>query len=157
MKTNDLIDVARSCQKQLLGALAEYVREHGEEMSDYFYDEFGMNEEDEEGVKIVRVLDLSRIGCFFARQITVNDERLRDIYRNSGDSEIFNKIEVSFVFSAFWALYIVNEGGEERLKYYAFHNNGVCYQEDCEPDHDYAIHLSISELHHIYWAIIKAE
>lgn len=157
MKTNDLIYTSKLCHGQLLNALSQYVRENGEEMSKYFYDEFGMDEEDEEGVKIVRVLDLSRIGCFFSRQSRINDEGLRDIYRNSAGSVIFDKIEISFVFSAFWALYIVEENGEQRLKYYRFYNDGVCYQEDCEPDHDYATHLSVPDLYHIYWAIIDAD
>jgi hypothetical protein len=126
-------------------------------MNEYFYNEFGMYDEDEEGVKIIRVLDLSQIGCFFARQFKVNDDELRDICRDDHGFEIFDKIERAFTYSTIWALYVVEGHGMQSLKYYRFYNDGVCYQEDSEPDHDYATNLSLTDLHHIYWAITNFE
>jgi len=156
MDIKDLIMVARNCQEQLIKVLTEYVREHGEEMSDYFYDEFGMEEEDEEGVKITHVLNTSEMGCFFARQFKVNDETLKDIGRHDEGFEIFDKLEKSFHYATYWAFYIVKDAdGNENLKYYCFYNDGVCYQEDSDPDHDYVERLSLDELHYIIAAIIE--
>ena len=156
MDIKDLVTVARKCQEQLIKALTEYVREHGEEMSDYFYNEFGMYEEDEDGVKITHVLDTSEIGCAFARQFKVNDETLSDIGRHDEGFEIFDKLEKSFHYATYWAFYIVKDAdGNENLKYYCFYNDGVCYQEDSDPDHDYVERLSLDELHYIIAAIIE--
>lgn len=158
MEIKDLIMVARNCQEQLINALTEYVREHGEEMSDYFYNEFGMYEEDEEGVKITHVLDTSDIGCSFARQFNVNDDNLKDIDRRDEGFEIFDKLEESFHYATYLAFYIVKDAdGNEDLKYYCFYNDGVCYQEDSEPDHNSVESLSLDELRYIYEAIIKSE
>jgi len=158
MEIKDLILVARNCKEQLIKALTEYVRDHGEEMSDYYYNEFGMYEEDEEGVKITSVLDTSEIGCFFTRQVKVNDESLKDIGRHDEGFEIFDKLDNSFGYATYWAFYIVREkDGSENLKYYKFYNNGVCYYDDSDPDHDYVDTLSLSELHYIYQAIITSK
>jgi len=156
MDIKDLIMVARNCQEQLIKALTEYVREYGEEMSDYFYNEFGMEEEDEEGVKITHVLNTSEMGCSFARQFKVNDETLSDIDRHDEGFEIFDKLENSFHYATYWAFYIVRDAdGNENLKYYCFYNDGVCYQEDSEPDHDLVERLSLDELRYIIAAIIE--
>lgn len=158
MDIKDLILKARDAQEMLVNALTEYVRDNGEEMSDYYYNEFGMYEEDEEGVKITHVLDTSDIGCFFARQFEVNDEKLKDIERNDEGFEIFDKLENSFHYATYWAFYIVKDSdGNETLKYYCFYNNGVCYQEDSEPDHDNVESLSLDELRYIIEAIIKSK
>ena len=158
MDIKDLIMVARNCKEQLIKALTEYVREHGEEMSDYFYNEFGLYEEDEDGVEITHVLNTSEMGCFFARQFNVNDETLEDIGRHDEGFEIFDKLEKSFHYATYWAFYIVKDAyGNENLKYYCFYNDGVCYQEDSEPDHDSVESLSLDELRYIYEAIIKSE
>ncbi len=158
MDIKDLILVSRNAQEMLVNALTEYVREHGEEMNDYFYDEFGMYEEDEEGVKITHVLNTSEMGCFFARQFKVNDETLKDIGRHDEGFEIFDKLENSFHYATYWAFYIVKDSlGNETLKYYCFYNDGVCYQDDSEPDHNNVESLSLDELRYIIEAIITPE
>ncbi len=158
MDIKDLILVARECQERLIKALTEYVREHGEEMSDYYYNEFGMEEEDEEGVKIVKVLNTSEMGCFFSTQFKVNDESLKDIGRHDEGFEIYDKLTDSFHYATYWAFYIVRDSlGREDLKYYKFYNDGVCYDDDSDPDHDFVETLGLEDLHYIYEAIIKAK
>lgn len=142
MDKKGLILVSRNAHEMLVNALTEYVRENGEEMSDYFYDEHGIDEEDEEGVKVVKVLDVSESGCHFACQHSVNRE----------DSCVDDR----FYHYAIWSLYIVREAdGTERLKYYMFHSDGIEYEEDSEPDHDYVSSLTIADLHYVYEAVIK--
>ena len=155
MDIKDLISASSNAEQIIINALTEYVREHGDEMSDYYYNEFGLYEEDEDEVKIVKVLDTSMTGCFFAKQFEVNDDSLKDIDRNGYGYEIFDKLHNSFGYATYWAFYIVNENGNERLKYYQFFNDGVCYEEDSEPDHDYVDTLSLAELHYIIEAIVK--
>lgn len=157
MEIKDLILVSRNAQEMLLNALTEYVRENGEEMCDYYYNEFGMYEEDEEGVKIIKVLDTSEKGCAFSKQFKVNDENLKDMSRHDDEFEIYDKLTDSFNYSTYWAFYIVQEAdGTERLKYYKFYNDGVQYEDDSEPDHDYADSLGLEDLHYIIEAIIKS-
>ena len=158
MKKKGLLNAKKKAEEVLTNALMEYVRENGEEMCDYFYNEFGMEEEDEEGVKITKVLNTSQYGCFFSCQFDENDDSLNNISRDDEGFEIFDKVENSFGFSTYWAFYIVQDAeGNERLKYYRFYNNGVCYQDDSEPDHDYVERFSLAELNYIINVIVKNE
>ena len=144
MDKKDLILVSRNAHEMLVNALMEYVRDNGEEMNEYFYNELGMDEEDEEGVKIVKVLDVSNPGCYFACQHSVNFDP-----KNSC-------IEHGFYHYAVWSLYIVRDAdGKENLKYYMFVSNGTEYEEDSEPDHDYVEGLSLADLRYIYEAVIN--
>ncbi len=136
-----------NAKKMLIESMTEFVRKNGEEMSDYYYNEFGMDEEDEEGVKIVKVYDTSDQGCCFARQFKTDDDTLENIGRDDEGFEIFDKLENSFHYATYWALYIVREAdGTENLKYYCFYNDGVCYQEDSEPDHNYVFWLTLEDI-----------
>ncbi len=140
----------------LIESLTDYVRRNGDEMSDYYYNEFGINDEDEDGIKVIKVLDTSEVGCFFARQFLVGDETLRDINRNDDGYEIFDKLENSFYYATYWAFYIVTDSnGNECLKFYCFYNDGVCYQEDSDPLHERVDKLSLDEIAFICDAIIN--
>lgn len=140
----------------LIESLTDYVRRNGDEMSDYYYNEFGIYDEDEDGVKIEKILDTSEMGCFFARQYNVNDESLIGILRHDEGFEIFDKLENSFHFATYWAFYIVRDAeGDERLKYYRFYNSGASYMDDSEPDHDYVDNLRLDDLALICDAIIN--
>jgi len=155
-KFANLPTAMENAKKMLIESLTEFVRKNGEEMSEYYYNEFGMEEEDEEGVKITHVLNTSETGCFFARQLNANDETLGDIGRNDEGFEIFDKLENSFHYATYWALYIVREAdGTENLKYYCFYNDGVCYQEDSEPDHNYVFWLTLEDIVLIMNALSK--
>lgn len=143
-----LLKTANELAKEtLIKAITDYVMENGENMSDYYYNEFGMEEEDEDGVKIVKVLDTSDPGCTFARQFKTNDDSLDDLSDSDECDEIIDKLEDSFHYATYWAFYIVrNADGSEDLKYYCFYNNGVCYSEDSDPDHGYVCNLTLEDL-----------
>ena len=133
--------VSRNAHEMLINALTEYVRENGEDMCEYFYNEHGIDEEDEEGVKVVKVLDVSESGCHFACQHSVNRE----------DSCVDDR----FYHYAIWSLYIVRDAyGKASLKYYMFYSNGMTYRNDSEPNHDYVDTLSLADLHYIIEAVI---
>lgn len=154
MDIKDLISTARDAQEMLIKALTEYVREHGEEMNDYFYYEYAI-EEEEFGEEIIKVLDISDPGCCFACQNKVNDDALGNIsYLNGSDTRI--TLSASFHHYSIWALYIVqDEFKKETLKYYMFRSNGVEFEEDSEPDHDAVETLGLEDLRYIYEAVIN--
>ena len=151
-----LMLVESAAKEMLVKALTDYVRENGEEMCEYFYNEYGMYEEDD-GEKIVSVLNTAQYGCFFPFLYEVNEERLVG-FDNNDKYEMIDLLDHSFGFSTYWAFYIVRDkDGNEGLKYYRFYNSGVCYNDDSEPDHDYVDGMSLAELHYIFEAIQKNE
>lgn len=157
MDIKDLILVSRNAHEMLINALTEYVREHGVEMNNYFYNEHGIYDEDEDGVKVVKVLDISTHGCYFACQDIVNDESLENFDYHDAD-ETQRKLSGGFHHYAIWSLYIVRDSdGNETLKYYMFHSDGVEYEEDSEPDHDAVESLTLADLRYIIEAIIENE
>lgn len=147
-----LKDVISDANSIIVDALTEYVRENGEPMSEYFYNEFGMYEE-EDGDKIVAVLDFfNNKGCVIVEQFVRNVPELCDI--DEATPEI---IENSFCTNAFYALYLVQkEDGTEALRYYCLFSNGIGYNDDIsEPDHGDADDLSIAVLEDICKTIIE--
>ena len=115
-----------------LGALTMEYGQDFHESADYYRNEFGMDEEEwEEGTRILKVLDFYNAGgCYFP--IT-------------GDFQVDETSE--WVTKAFYCLYVVEEEGDLRVKYYAFENDGMEYDSDVsEPDHGYAIGLTLQEL-----------
>ena len=153
----NVLSLAENAAKEMLAiALKEYVKKHGIEMNSYFYNEYGMYEEDD-GEKIVSVLDTAHYGCHFCRQFKVNDDSTSEL-KNLNDFEVYDMLEDAFTWQSYWAFYIVRDkDGNERLKYYRFYNNGICYDEDAEPDHDYVDGMSLADLHYIFEAITKNE
>ena len=139
-------------KSQLVTALQLFVMEHGEEMSDYYYNEFGMYEEDEEGVKILKVLNVSDTGCCFACQRNVNDDTLEDL---QDEDERLDALSEVFYHYTIWSIYAVREKDKILLKYYMFCNDGVYYTEDSDPDHGYVDTLSLADLSYIYKAVIN--
>ena len=134
MNTNDLITIEQNCRDLLIQCLMNFVLEHGEDMANYFRDEHGIDEEN-----VVKVLDLACNGCYFSTPIKYRAE-------NEDDYE----------HHAFWTLYVVGDEDGMDLKYYQFSNAGFEYDHvNSEPDHDYAVQLSLSELELIYSHIIS--
>lgn len=143
MNTNELILAESSCKDILYGKLKDFVLEHGEEMCDYFRDEYGMDEEENEDVTITNVIDLASHGCYFALPLK---------FQTEGEDP-----DNDFLFDAFWSLYTVkdNTTGKIELKYYRFYNYGITFDDDSsEPDHDDAYSLSMVELAYIYDAVV---
>lgn len=133
----------------LLNAITEFVRQNGEDMNEYFYNEFGINEEDY-GEKVLKVLNVSNPGCYFATQDEVNADYIKKAIDRSDYGLAAYR---GFEHHAIWALYIVKEtDGKEYLKYYEFYNSGIAYDDSSEPDHSYAKDLDIAKL----WYIIEA-
>ncbi len=147
-----LNDALFSAKMHVINALTEYVRKNGEKMSEYFYDEYGIEEEDN-GDKIVSVLDFyNSNGCYFAEQVCVNVPELADIEET--DDYILQEY---FCSHAFYCLYLVKEkNGSEQLKYYCLFNSGVVYNSDeSDPDHGYVAGLSMASLENICNAIAQ--
>ena len=132
MNTNDLKFMRQHCIDLLVASLMNFVLSHGEEISDYYRDEHGIEDEDGE---VIKVLDLACEGCHFAVPIKYRAEN-EDDYQHH----------------AFWTLYVVDEENDGlTLKYYQFSNPGLTYDDDeSVPDHDYASSLSLAELEFIY-------
>ena len=149
MDIKDLILASSNAKEMVINALMEFVKDNGEEMNEYFYNELGMDEEDEDGVKIIKVLDISNPGCYFATQDETNDDRLPDHTDYSEED-----VNAVFTHYAIWSLYVVREeDGTERLKYYQFYNDGIVYEDSSEPDHDYVSNLSLAELCYIVGSV----
>jgi len=154
-----LLEKVGEARSVLVQAIMDYVREHGEDyttepLPDYYRDEFGIDDE-EEGGKVVRLLDVSDPGCFFAVQLKVNDD---DIHDQCEEDDYRNAAWAGFEHYAIWALYIVRDAeGNESLKYYMFTNPGICYSDDSEPDHDNVCTLTLAGLYYIIEAIEKSE
>lgn len=145
-----LITVSNNAHAMLVGAIKEFVCANGEEMCQYYYDEFGMCEEDD-GDKIIKVIDISDPGCFFAVQERVNDDDIRTYVE---DKEYEDATFCGFHHHAFWSLYIVQDSeGNESLKYYQFDNQGICYEDSSDPDHGYVCNLNLAQLYYIIEAL----
>ena len=125
-------------KQTIVTAITEFVRKNGEEMDDYFYNEMGINEEDD-GDKIVKVFDVSGPGLYFATQENDNVEK---------ESSTEDFAWRNFLHTAYWAFYIVRSSeGKECLKYYAFVSQGIAFDDDeSEPYHGYVRSLSLSEI-----------
>ncbi len=147
----------RMAQEMLVQAIMDYVREHGEDYTNeplpsYYYNEFGIDDE-EDGCKVTKLLNLfDNGGCYFAIQERVNDDDV-ETYWEGGDYK--DAAWCCFHYHAYWAFYIVRDAdGEERLKYYQFDNQGLIFDDDgSEPDHDYVDGMSLAELNYIIEAI----
>lgn len=131
MKTKEIEEVQIICKKLLIGKLLDYVRQHGEDVTDYERNEFGLGEDDEDW-KVTKVLNFfDNGGCCFTLGVT-------------------NGIAPEFVTYAVHCLYIVEDEGEEHLMSYSLYNVGTEYNSEAsEPDHDYMINECMSYVEHI--------
>ena len=147
-----LDNVRESCRLQLLFALEKFVRDNGREMSDYYRNEHGIDE-DYYGYDVVKILDTAEFGCCFPLPLMVNDDALS----NGDENPTLKGVDDSFNYYAYWSFYIAKDRdtGIERLMYYKFWNSGLMWSDEgSEPDHDYADDLSLAQLDYIYTAII---
>lgn len=136
-RVDEALDGAK---RMLVDALTDYVMWSGEdfhESYDYYRDEFGIDEEEtEEGTDVLKIVNIfDNGGCYFPFS------RRRDLISTEDGGE------VDWFSVAFYALYVVEEFGVKRLKYYALCNQGNWYNSDkSEPDHGYATGLSLQAL-----------
>ena len=73
MNLKQLLNTREKCREQMLNALEEFVRENGEEMSDYYRNEHGIDE-DYYGYDVVKILDTAEFGCYFPLALQLNDD-----------------------------------------------------------------------------------
>ena len=124
----------------IIGALKMYVEKYGEAVTEYDINAFGLDEGREGEDKITKVLNLfAGGGCYFAVQNRMCDDSIK---ADDGDT-----LRDGFEHYAFQCLYLCagNEGEEPQLKYYAFENGGIVWDDDSEPDHDRIERLRVSE------------
>jgi len=152
MDSKLLLRTRTNYRDMLVNAILEFVRENGEECTDYEINEFGLNEGREGEKNITKVLNFfDNGGCFFFEPAGFNDDTCEDL-----DEENFNdKLYEGVTYTAYQCLYIVvDKNGKESLKYYRFTNGGVKFDDDqAEPDHDFASKLSLTDLDNIISAI----
>jgi len=152
MDSRLLLRTRTNYRDMLVNAILEFVRENGEECTDYEINEFGLNEgRDGEGniTKVLNFFDNS--GCYFYEKAGFNDDTCDDL----NEENFYDKLYEGVTYVAYQCLYIVvDENGKERLKYYRYTNGGVKFDEDqAEPDHDFADKLSMTDLDNLISAI----
>ena len=110
----------QTCKGLLVGKMLDYVRQHGEPVTDHYRHVFGLDDSDG---KILRVLDFySNGGCVFTLK--------------SGSG---------FVTYAVLCLYTMEHQGEECLMSYCLYNEGVEYDENTsDPDHESMLNESLA-------------
>lgn len=129
------------CKQTLAVAMAKFVMQHGEDFSDncdYYRNEFGIDEDMEDGVEVLKVIDIfNNGGCYFPHSSCY---QMRKPIELEGDETMWYSV-------AFHCLYVVKEFDFIRLKFYALENFGPEYNSDeSEPYHDYVETLSLQEL-----------
>lgn len=145
-----LRQVSSQCISDIETALFNFVKQYGEEVTQYDIDEFGLTEQEDGEGEITHVFNLfDNGGGFFAVQRTPNDDAVKE----DAESEYVD----TFEHYAFQCLYIVRDDeGDECLKYYAFENGGIEWDDELsEPDHDYVRTLRLDVLEQLLQAIIK--
>lgn len=160
-----LLHTRSICSDMLENALLEFVRENGEDCGEYEINNFGLDEGREGEENITKVWNFfDNDGCYFAETEINNEFNIQSVRNDHAgeddweiDEAIDEEIENSFDFNAYQCLYIVvDESGNERLKYYRFYNCGACFDDEgSEPDHDYVSRLSLVDLFYLVEAIRK--
>jgi len=150
LPTATLTTASQMAAIDICDTLFNFVKQYGEEPTDYDINEFGLDCDQEEGCEITRVLNLfDNGGAYFAVQRQPNDD---DVKEDDIDAQMD-----TFEHYAFQCLYIVRDSdGDESLKYYAFENGGLVWDDDLsEPDHDSIHTLRLDVLEQLLQAIIK--
>lgn len=152
MDLEKLLMVRDNLTRELANAILDFVRDNGEDVSDYEINEFGLDEcRDGEGT-ITKVWNFyDNGGCWFNEDDGINSEKLESINDENWDEKLYE----GMTHTAYLCLYIVvDDNGNERLKYYRFTNGGCKFDDDqAEPDHDYVSKLSLVDLSYITGAI----
>lgn len=143
-RVKELLDTEYLVKSILVNKLKEFVRINGDEFTDYDYNEFGIDEGDEEGVTITKVYNFfDNGGCYFP---TINNV-LPDINLDCETTdELRNELDEHFTYWAFQCLYLeVDEEHGEHLKYYTLYNDGLEFKDGLsEPDHEYVQNLPLN-------------
>jgi hypothetical protein len=131
MKKNEFKKAIEIARLSMLNSIKRFVLEYGDDFSetDYYRNEFGLEECDDE--KVLKVIDIfNNGGCYFPTTTSFQVEQ-----------------DTRWESVAFHCLYVVEEDGERELMYYALYNDGMEYDSDIsEPEHGYVRDLSYEEL-----------
>lgn len=152
MNKQELMNSMEACKASLVERLMEYVRDCGEDVTNHDREQFGLDCDEDENHIITRVLNLyDNGGCYFFQPDKVCDDSLR----NMTDDDWSEQLYCHAVHTAYQCLYIVvNERGEEQLRYYRFTNGGLTWDDDqSEPDHGSAMMLPLLDLDYLLQAI----
>ena len=151
-----LTKIQESCRNRLEYAILQFVKENGDDLTDYDINEFGLDEGREGEETITKVWNFfDNGGCYFIETVLGKEFDIQSVRNNHAgkdgweiDEAVDEEIENSFNFYAYQCLYIVvDENKNERLKYYRFYNCGACFDDEgSEPDHDYVSKLSLADL-----------
>ena len=138
----ELNNAIKTAKNTLVNAMINIVMEYGDDFHDsydYYRNDFGIDEEEtEENTKVLKIIDIFNNGgcCFpygYMYNVTIPSKG--------------KKTKIYWYTSAFWGLYVVEEYKKLYLKYYRFENEGMKYNSyESEPDHYYAINLTLQEL-----------
>ena len=156
MDLEKLLMVRDNLTRELANAILDFVREYGEDgVSDYEINEFGLDEGlNGEGVitKIWNFFDNG--GCYFFEPNSINSDDLDGI----NEENYYDKLYEGVTHTAYLCLYIVvDNDGEEHLKYYRFINGGCEFDGDqADPDHDYVNKLPLIDLWYLVEGIKKS-
>lgn len=152
MDLEKLLMVRDNLTRELANAILDFVRENGDDVTDYEINEFGLDEGREGEGTITKVWNFfDNGGCWFNEDDGINSETLENI----NDKNWYDKLYEGITHTAYLCLYIVvDDNGNERLKYYRFTNGGYKFDEDqAEPDHGYVHKLPLLDLSYIIEAI----
>lgn len=147
-ETKELTDLRDNLKCILVDKLKEFVRENGDDFNstDYYRNEFGIDEDEQEGVTITKILNFfDNDGCHFptTRRALVEF----DPWNQNSVEDVADKLSDEFMFWAFQCLYIEideSQTPKENLKYYTFYNDGTYFSENLsEPEHDYVNNLPL--------------
>lgn len=152
MDIQQLTGFQESCRRRIENAILQFVKEHGEDLTSYEINEFGLDEDREGEGTITKVWNFfDNGGCYFIEANGINSDQCFGI----SDKNWHECLNYAVTYNAFQCLYIVvDDNGNERLKYYRFSNGGCDFDDDqAEPDHDYVSKLSLVDLSYIIAAI----
>lgn len=144
--------VRDNAKMAIINAILQYVKEHGKDVTSSDIDEFGLEDNLKKGCTITKIFDFyNNDGCFYSSSSRVNDDLLDKIDDDSWNDLLYDRMD----YTAIQCLYIVvDSNGCEHLNCYQFYNGGVKFDDDqAEPDHNDAMHLSLIDLGYILTAI----
>ena len=136
---------AREVAKQtLLDALYSFVRENGDECTEYETVAFGL----ESGTK--KVLNfLDNGGCsFYEPSKGVNDPTCEDIAE-----DVYEVLYRGVTFTSYQCLYI---DADDTLKYFYYTNGGITFDADqADAEHGYVAQLPLNDLAYLVEAVTR--
>lgn len=160
VEIKELTELECNLKYILVDKLKEFVKENGEEIGDYERNEFGLDEDEQDGVTLTKVLNFfDNGGCYFptTRKVLTEFEPWSQESVEDAAEELSDK----FMYWTFQCLYIeVDEDltTKENLKYYTFYNDGTYFSDGfSEPEHDYVFNLPLEVVCKIIDVIDKSE